>query len=48
MCSDADHRKELGRNAIDRVHEQFTWTKVARSIAALYEDVAAGTVRHVA
>ena len=48
MCTDADHRKELGRNAIDRVHEQFTWSKVARAIGALYEDVAAGTVRHVA
>jgi glycosyltransferase involved in cell wall biosynthesis len=48
MCVDADHRKELGRNSIDRVHEQFTWAKVARSIGALYEDVAGGTVRHVA
>ena len=48
MCTDADHRRELGRNAIDRVHEQFTWSKVARSIGALYEDIAGGTVRHVA
>ena len=48
MCTDADHRRELGRNAIDRVHEQFTWSKVARAIGALYEDLAAGTVRHVA
>src|SRR5690606_5590742 len=40
LFTDADHRRELGRNAIDRVHEQFTWTKVARSISALYEDVA--------
>lgn len=36
---DADYRKELGRNAIDRVHEQFTWSKVAGSIAGLYQDV---------
>ena len=36
---DADYRRELGRNAIDRVHEQFTWAKVAGSIAALYQDV---------
>jgi D-inositol-3-phosphate glycosyltransferase len=48
MCTDADHRKELGRNAIDRVHEQFTWTKVARSIDALYQSVAGGKERHVA
>jgi glycosyltransferase involved in cell wall biosynthesis len=48
MCADADHRKELGRNAIDRVHEQFTWAKVARSIGALYQDVVHGTERHVA
>jgi glycosyltransferase involved in cell wall biosynthesis len=48
MCADGDHRKELGRNAIDRVHEQFTWSKVARSIGALYEEVSSGTVRHVA
>jgi D-inositol-3-phosphate glycosyltransferase len=48
MCADADHRKELGRNAIDRVHEQFTWAKVTRSIAALYQDVAHGTEQNVA
>lgn len=50
MCGDADYRKELGRNAIDRVHEQFTWTKVTRAICALYQHVASGTApeRHVA
>ena len=37
-----DLRKELGRNAIERVHEQFTWAKVTASIAALYEDVLEG------
>ena len=39
-----DLRRELGRNAIDRVHEQFTWGKVTASLAALYQDVLAGTV----
>jgi glycosyltransferase involved in cell wall biosynthesis len=48
MCADADHRRELGRNAIDRVHEQFTWTRVTRSIDVLYQAVAANTERHVA
>jgi glycosyltransferase involved in cell wall biosynthesis len=37
-----DLRKEFGRNAIDRVHEQFTWTKVVGSLAALYQDVLDG------
>jgi D-inositol-3-phosphate glycosyltransferase len=42
-----DLRKEFGRNAIDRVHEQFTWTKVAKSLAALYQDVLdGGSSRH--
>ncbi len=48
LCADADHRKELGRNAIERVHEQFTWAKVTRSIGALYQDVVSGNERHVA
>ena len=48
LCANADHRRELGRNAIDRVHEQFTWSKVARSIDALYQAVTSGTERHVA
>ena len=50
MCADAEHRRELGRNAIDRVHEQFTWSRVTRSIGALYQDVASGHApeRHVA
>jgi len=49
LCCDADHRKELGRNAIDRVHEQFTWVKVARSISALYDEVVDRNAgRHVA
>jgi glycosyltransferase involved in cell wall biosynthesis len=39
---DPDLRKQFGRNAIDRVHEQFTWGKVTASIAALYQDVLAG------
>ena len=48
MCTDADHRKELGRNAIDRVHEQFTWAKVTRAMDCLYQAVSSGTERHVA
>ncbi len=50
MCADPEHRRELGRNAIDRVHEQFTWSKVTRSIGALYQHVASGHApeRHVA
>jgi glycosyltransferase involved in cell wall biosynthesis len=43
LYHDADHRKDLGRNAIDRVHEQFTWARVTASIAALYQDVLAGS-----
>jgi glycosyltransferase involved in cell wall biosynthesis len=43
MYRNPDQRKELGRNAIDRVHEQFTWAKVTASIAALYQDVLAGS-----
>jgi D-inositol-3-phosphate glycosyltransferase len=43
LYGDADYRKQLGRNAIDRVHEQFTWGKVSASIAALYQNVLAGT-----
>jgi D-inositol-3-phosphate glycosyltransferase len=45
LCGDAEYRKELGRNAIDRVHEQFTWGKVTRSMQALYEDVVTGNGR---
>jgi glycosyltransferase involved in cell wall biosynthesis len=41
LYRDADLRKQYGRNAIDRVHEQFTWGKVTASIAALYQDVLA-------
>jgi glycosyltransferase involved in cell wall biosynthesis len=42
LYRDPDLRKQLGRNAIDRVHEQFTWGKVAAAIAALYQEVLAG------
>jgi glycosyltransferase involved in cell wall biosynthesis len=42
LFRDPDLRKELGRNAIDRVHEQFTWSKVSAAIAALYQDVLGG------
>ena len=39
LYRDPDLRKQYGRNAIDRVHEQFTWGKVTASVAALYQDV---------
>jgi D-inositol-3-phosphate glycosyltransferase len=39
LFQDPDYRRGLGRNAIDRVHEQFTWAKVTASIAALYREV---------
>ncbi|MFL6565882.1 MAG: glycosyltransferase family 4 protein [Burkholderiales bacterium] len=42
LFSDPGLRKELGRNAIDRVHERFTWNKVTGSIAGLYEDLLEG------
>ncbi len=41
LYRDPDLRKEFGRNAIDRVHEQFTWGKVTAAIAGLYQDVLA-------
>jgi len=42
MYRDPAMRKAMGRSAIRRVHAQFTWRKVARSIASLYGDVLAG------
>ena len=39
LYSDPARLKALGRNAIRRVHGQFTWQKVARSIAGCYEQV---------
>ena len=41
MFCDPAYRKQLGRNAIDRVHEQFTWAKVAGSLNTLYRNVIA-------
>jgi hypothetical protein len=32
----------MGRNSIRRVNAQFTWRRVTRSIASLYEQVLAG------
>ena len=40
MLRDPARLKELGRNGIRRVHGQFTWQKVARSVSLLYEQVA--------
>jgi glycosyltransferase involved in cell wall biosynthesis len=42
MLRDAAATKVMGRNAIRRVHGQFTWRKVTRSIAGLYREVLAG------
>ena len=42
MYRDPARMKAMGRAAIRRVHAQFTWRKVARSIDALYRDVLAG------
>ncbi|HVL35627.1 MAG TPA: glycosyltransferase family 1 protein [Burkholderiales bacterium] len=39
LFRDPEYRRSLGRNAIDRVHEQFTWTKVTAAIAGLYREV---------
>jgi len=39
LYSDPARLKVLGKNAIRRVHGQFTWQKVARSIAGCYEQV---------
>ncbi len=35
----------LGQNGVKRVNEAFTWPKVARAIADIYEDVVAATRR---
>jgi glycosyltransferase involved in cell wall biosynthesis len=44
MLRDPVRLRELGRNGIKRVHAQFTWQKVARSVGALYEQVAGETL----
>jgi glycosyltransferase involved in cell wall biosynthesis len=44
LYRDRDLLRELGRNSIRRVQGQFTWQKVARSIAIFYEEVSAGRV----
>jgi glycosyltransferase involved in cell wall biosynthesis len=41
MLRDPERMKELGRNGIRRVRAHFTWEKVTRSIAGLYEEVIA-------
>lgn len=40
MLRDPVRLRELGRNGVRRVQAQFTWQKVARSIAGLYEQIA--------
>ena len=42
MYADPAAMKAMGRAAIRRVHAQFTWRKVTRSIATLYREVLAG------
>jgi glycosyltransferase involved in cell wall biosynthesis len=39
LFQNRDLMKEMGRNGIHRVQAQFTWPKVARAIASLYERV---------
>jgi D-inositol-3-phosphate glycosyltransferase len=39
LYGDPARLKALGRNAIRRVHGQFTWQKVTRSIAGCYDQV---------
>ncbi|MBV8030257.1 MAG: glycosyltransferase family 1 protein [Betaproteobacteria bacterium] len=39
LCREPERLKELGRNGIRRVNGQFTWQKVTRAIASLYEQV---------
>jgi D-inositol-3-phosphate glycosyltransferase len=41
LYRDPERMRELGRNGIRRVRAQFTWQKVTRSVANLYDDVAA-------
>jgi glycosyltransferase involved in cell wall biosynthesis len=43
-----DERKELARNAIERVHEHFTWPKVTAAIGALYQEVLGSGAREAA
>jgi glycosyltransferase involved in cell wall biosynthesis len=39
LLRDPQRMKEMGRSGIQRVHAQFTWPKVARSISVFYEQV---------
>lgn len=45
MYRDPKYMKELGRNGIRRVRAHFTWQTVTRSIAGLYDEVAATAAR---
>jgi glycosyltransferase involved in cell wall biosynthesis len=42
LLRDPGQLRDLGRNSIKRVNAYFTWPKVTRSIAGLYEEVLAG------
>lgn len=37
LLNDENKRKELGEKALKRVHEKFTWDKVAREVEEVYE-----------
>ena len=39
LLADRERLKEMGRAGLHRVQAQFTWPKVARSVAAFYEEV---------
>jgi glycosyltransferase involved in cell wall biosynthesis len=39
LLRDRERLKEMGRAGLHRVQAQFTWPKVARSVAAFYEQV---------
>jgi glycosyltransferase involved in cell wall biosynthesis len=44
MLRDPVRLRELGRNGVRRVNGQFTWLRVTRSIAGLYEHVCGDTL----
>jgi len=48
LSSEPTLRDTLGRNGLRRVSEGFTWQKVTRSIAELYEEVLMGCGPHLA
>lgn len=43
LCGDAELREQFGANAVARVNKHFTWRKVAKQIAQVYEETVAKT-----